>query len=174
MDFISAMFTGIAISASPASQQPATDTQATTAQMQVASISQSPDFSATALSDADVALYLQIMRSAADHVAQASGDDRAAIDYAKATKSGSADATGPGSSSETAMLQSRARDLSTYDEKLAGDQGVKARYDAVKGEIEGKGAANPAVQEADSKVLAPHQDEIQSLQNEVHGFMNGR
>jgi hypothetical protein len=169
MDFISAMFTGIAISASPASQQPATDANATTAQMQVASISQAPDFTVTALSETDVALYLQIMRGAADHLAQASGDDRAAIDYMKANKAGSAPASG-----ETAMLQQRAQDLSAYDEKLAGDQGVKARYDAVKSEIEGQGAPNPAVQEADSKVLAPHQDEIQSLQNEVHGFMNGR
>jgi hypothetical protein len=176
MNFVAAMFTGIAITANPASQQPATQQPATSANvvapMQVASIPQTPDFSVTALSETDVALYLQIMRGAADHIAQANGDDRAAIDYMQATKAGSP-GTAP-ASGETAMLERRAQDLSTYDEKLAEDQGVKARYDAVKGEIEGQGPANPAVQEADSKVVDPHRDEIQSLQNKVRGFMNGR
>jgi len=157
MNFLSALFTGIAVSSNPQPAQ-ADQTQPPPA-VHVASIEKVP--AATALTEADVDLYLHVMRGAADRIAQATGDDKAAIDFMRETKGAAAQ------SPESAMLERRAADLSNYDETIADEEGVKARYDSVKHEVETPKDSNQAV-------LAPHQSEIEALQNQVHGFMNGK
>ena len=185
MNILSAFFTGVAVAANPG-PSPADAPPVPQAQMQVASIPAEPKYDVTPLTSIDVDLYVQIMRVAADYVEHATGEDKAALDYvreAKANTSG-APASGmaePATSREAAMLEQRAADLSNYDETVAGERGVKSRYDAIKATIDAQVGAGPAgtpaqaaVRDADQKVLAPKLAEIQTLQNEVRGFMYGR
>jgi hypothetical protein len=147
MNIFSAMFTGLAVWSSPSSGPPTADTQST----QVAMVEVVPNFQVTALSQADLDMYLDVMRGAAGHIAQVSSPNR-----------GAETASPPG----------------TYDEAVADKQGVRARYDAVKAVVEapaGSDAASDAlVRTADEAVLAPHASEIQALQKQVNGFIYER
>jgi hypothetical protein len=147
MNFLSAFFTGIAVTASP-SPQPAVDTQ----QVQVASVQTVPDFSVTPLTEADVDLYLHVMHGAADHVAHA-GENRAAlVNYDETV-------------AEREGVKKR------YDAvKVAVDARVADNAPTPLAE----GQTEHSVTQADDALLAPHKDEILALQNQVHGSMNGR
>ncbi|MGD0145108.1 MAG: hypothetical protein ABSC92_18310 [Rhizomicrobium sp.] len=146
MNLFSAVFTGLAVWSSPPSG-PATSDAYT---IQVATVDVVPNYQVTPLSEADVDVYLRVMRSAADHIGRVS------------MGSGATGAADPG----------------TYDEAVADRQGVRARYDAIKAAVDaqvGPGAASDTpVEVADRAVLAPHATEIQALQKQVSGFIYGQ
>lgn len=150
-------------------------------------------YETTPLSDADVGLYLEVMRVAADHITHATGDDRAAIDLLRQVNAGKAQPT-----LEQANLLSRGTQLSEFDEEIAQQRGVEPTYMAIRGVIEslvGSGACpdcsgdsdekpNAAQQAQDAKfdgvrnanitLLAAHRAEITTLQKQVRGFMHGQ
>jgi hypothetical protein len=149
MNLFTAVFTGFAVWSNPA---PATAPDHATAPQAVAGV---PNYDVTALTEADVDLYLDVMRAAANHVAHTNGG------------------------------------LTDYDDVVADRREVRARYDAIRAVVErqlGTSSANgavtatpaelngneAAVRAADKDLLAPHAGEIQSLQNEVHGVINGK
>jgi len=148
------------------------------------------------LSDADVNLYLDIMKAAADQITNPSGQDRAAIDFARQVNSGKA--TGA-VTPDQAQLLVHATQLAQLDETIAAQRGVQARYDAIRGVVEGlvgpmvctscsgDGGAQAtsaaqqqewdkeqAVQETDLKLLEPHRAEIESVQKQVRGFLTNQ
>jgi hypothetical protein len=197
MNIFSAVFTGIAVSANPV---PTIDTNSQA--VETAAVEIVPDYSVAPLTDQDVSVYLDVMRAAADHVAHASGDDEAAVEFVRAayTTASNGGTTTVADPQKTAMLLQRAVQLSTYDEMIAREVGIAQRYDAIKATIVAqmgptsvaascdgdwdKGTATPAQIEqgaaeaaafaTDKAVLAPHAAEIQALQNQVRGFMYGR
>ncbi len=152
MNLFTAVFTGFAVWSNPA---PATAPDHATAPQAVAGV---PNYDVTALTEADVDLYLEVMRAAANHVAHANGGDT---------------------------------HLADYDDVVASRREVRARYDAIRAVVEAQLGTSPAngavtatpaglnaneaaVRAADKDLLAPHAGEIQSLQNEVHGVINGK
>ena len=146
MNLFSAVFTGLAVWSSPTSVPANADGNAT----QIAMVEAVPNYEVTALSQADVDIYLQVMRASADHIQHVSMPGAAA---APAT---------PG----------------TYDEAVAEQQGVRPRYDAIKTVVQAQ--LDPAVasetpfRAADDALLAPHASEIQALQKQVNGFIYGQ
>jgi hypothetical protein len=143
MNLFSALFTGLAVWSGPPSSPVAVDGHAT----QVATVEVVPNYQVTPLSEADVDIYLRVMRGAASHIAQVSNADGA--------KGLSANGT--------------------YDEAVADRQGIRRRYDAIKTAVSaqtGPVAGSDAVlRTADEAVLAPHASEIQALQKQVNGFI---
>jgi hypothetical protein len=196
MNIFSALFTGIAVWSNPTPAPVATDAQP----VQVAVVQVAPNYDVTPLSEADVDLYLEVMRGAADHIAQATGDDRAALDFVRANHGNIPSAQDTQNAQETTMLLTRAMNLSNYDETIADRRGVKRRYDSIKEAVDGQvgmtaagascggncgngtptaaqielGQKEDAAHRADEVVLTPHKTEILALQNQVHGFMYGR
>jgi hypothetical protein len=92
-----------------------------------------------------------------------------------------------------------AAQLTQVDEDIAAQRGVKSRYDAIRGVIEGlvgtmacascsgdggaqaasaaqqqEWAAEQAVMQTDQKLLQPHSAEIVSLQKQVRGFLTNQ
>ena len=147
MNLLSAFLTGMAVWPAP----PSTPATANAPAVQVATVDVAPNYRLTALSASDVDMYLRVMRGAADHIAQVSTPDSAAVFSSP-----------PG----------------VYDEVVAERQGVRPRYDAVKTVVEaGTGpaaASDTTVQRADAALLAPHATEIQALQKQVNGFIYER
>jgi hypothetical protein len=101
------------------------------------------DYNITPLTQADVNLYLSIMRAAAAHNAHLTGDDKAAVDYmAYLRKNPPKPITAmptPAQMKEmerNAALSGRAAELASYDEVIAKQRGVADRYDGIKNEVE--------------------------------------
>jgi hypothetical protein len=120
----------------------------------------------TPLNRADVDLYLSVMRPAAAYVQNASGEDRAAIDYLKQSHGNPKLPEPPKvptfthapTQAELAAMQKamadyqkqiqkpqaymiRAATLASFDEEIAKQKHVEAQYDAVKDPIESAMAA---------------------------------
>jgi hypothetical protein len=150
----------------------------------------------TPLTEADIDLYLDIMKAAADRVTNATGQDRAALDLLRQVNSGKT--TGALTPDQAALL-AHAAQLTQVDEDIAAQRGVKSRYDAIRGVIEGlvgtmacascsgdggaqaasaaqqqEWAAEQAVMQTDQKLLQPHSAEIVSLQKQVRGFLTNQ
>ena len=145
MNIFSALFTGLAVWSAPGPA--AVDGQTT----QVAAVEVAPNSQVAPLSQADVDVYLEVMRGAAGHIAQVSSAD---------------------------SMTASASPLGTYDEAVADQQGVRPRYDAVKAVVEAEigpaaGSDSP-VPAADEALLAPHATEIRALQKQVNGFIYGQ
>jgi len=143
------------------------------------------------LTNADVDLYLTVMRAAADRVAHATGQDKAAIDLARQV------AHGATPTPDQATLLVRAADLAQADVDIAKARGVEARYEQVRGVVEGliglgacptcsgdgggpvteqqqqDAAKEDAARAADMRTLEPHRAEIERLQKQVRGIMLG-
>ena len=150
----------------------------------------------TPLTEADIDLYLDIMKAAADRVTNATGQDRAALDLLRQVNSGKT--TGALTPDQAALL-AHAAQLAQVDEDIAAQRGVKSRYAAISGVIEGlvgtlacascsgdggaqaasaaqqqEWAAEQAVMQTDQKLLQPHSAEIVSLQKQVRGFLTNQ
>jgi hypothetical protein len=150
----------------------------------------------TPLTQADIDLYIDIMKAAADKITNATGDDRAAIDLMKKINSGQPGGT---VNPDQAALLVRGTQLAQIDEKIAAQRGVQVRYDAIRGVIEalvgpmvctscsGDGgtqaasaaqqqewAAEEDVQKTDLQLLQPDSAEITSLQKQVRGFLTNQ
>jgi hypothetical protein len=150
----------------------------------------------TPLTQADIDLYTDIMKTAADKVTNATGDDRAAIDLMKKMNSGQP--SGTVTPDQTALLV-RGTQLAQIDEQIAAQRGVQPRYDAIRGVIEGlvgpmvctscsgdggaqpasaaqqqEWAAEEAVQKTDLQLLQPNSAEITNLQKQVRGFLTNQ
>ena len=169
-----------------------------------------PDFAVVPLAKADVDLYLGILRAAATHNAQLTGDDKAAVDFTlqmqrhppKNPPAGHMPTPAEiAEMTRNANLAARAAVLASYDEEIAQQRGVAARYDAIKNEVEtvlaqitgmggscggdctppgGFSAAQLArakkeadTANADKPLIAPHVAEIASLKKQIGGFMFG-
>lgn len=101
------------------------------------------DYNVTPLTKADVDLYMDIMRAAAQHNTHLSGDDKAAVDYAvNLQKHPPKPVTGMPSAAQMkemerdAQLSGRAAELASYDEVIAKQRNVEPRYDGIKNEVE--------------------------------------
>jgi hypothetical protein len=103
------------------------------------------DYNVTPLTQADVDLYMSIMRAAAAHNAHLTGDDKAAVDYVanlqKHPPAPMATDHMPTPAQiqqmeRNATLGSRAAQLASYDEEIARQRGVEERYDGIKNEAE--------------------------------------
>jgi hypothetical protein len=165
-----------------------------------------PDYGVTPLTKADVDFYLDILRAAAAHNAHLTGDDKAAVDLAvQYQKHPPAAPTGMPTPAQmqqmtrTANLMARAAELASYDEKIAEQRGMQARYDEIKGEMEGvvavaqgvgascggdcggsataaqiaRGKQEEAALKADKPLVTPHIAEIKALKKQIGGFMFG-
>jgi hypothetical protein len=150
----------------------------------------------TPLTEADIDLYIDIMKTAADKVTNATGQDRAAINLMKQMSSGQP--SGTVTPDQTTLLV-RGTQLAQIDEQIAAQRGVQPRYDAIRGVIEGlvgpmvctscsgdggaqpasaaqqqEWAAEEAVQKTDLQLLQPNSAEITSLQKQVRGFLTNQ
>ena len=169
-----------------------------------------PDFAVVPLSKADVDLYLGILRTAATHNAHLTGDDKAAVDFTVQMQRHPPKNPAPGHMPtpaemnqmiRNANLSARAAELASYDDAIAQQRGVAARYDAIRNEVEsvlaqitgmggrcggdctppgGFSAAQLArakkeadTANADKPLIAPHVAEIASLKKQISGFMLG-
>jgi hypothetical protein len=144
------------------------------------------------LTRADVDLYLNVMRTAAERVKNMSAADRAVLKaYRKLTAN-----PDPGQipSAEQIMAIQRAGELMTLDGAVARELGVTRRYNSISGRVaafimpmggEGDDDATPMTAEQkaqlrlrierfqerrrlDTATLEPHREEIQSLQKQVN------
>jgi hypothetical protein len=147
----------------------------------------------TPLTEADIDLYLDIMRAAADKITNATGQDRAALDLMKQVNSGK---TNGALTPDQAALLARVAQLAQIDEQIAAQRGVQPRYDAIRGVIEGlvgiqacpscsgdggtqaasaaqqqEWATEEAVLKTDLAMLQAHSAEITSLQKQVRGIL---
>jgi hypothetical protein len=150
----------------------------------------------TPLTEADIDLYLDIMRAAADKITNATGQDRAALDLMKQVNSGKINGA---MTPDQAALLAHAAQLAQVDEQIAAQRGVQPRYDAIRGVIEGlvgiqactscsgdggtqaasaaqqqEWAAEEAVLKTDLAMLQPHSAEITSLQKQVRGVLTNQ
>ena len=169
-----------------------------------------PDFAVVPLGKADVDLYLDILRAAAAHNAHLTGDDKAAVDFTLQMQRHPPQNPAAGHMPtpaemnqmiRNANLSARAAVLASYDDTIAQQRGVAARYDAIKNEVEtvlaqvtgmggscggdctppgGFSAAQLArakkesdAVNADKPLIAPHVAEIVSLKKQISGFMFG-
>ncbi|MGN6514791.1 MAG: hypothetical protein ACTHLR_03005 [Rhizomicrobium sp.] len=167
------------------------------------------DYNVTPLTQADVDLYMSIMRAAAQHNTHLTGDDKAAVAYAVSLqKTPPKPRTGMPSAAEikqmerNAQLAARSADLASYDEVIAKQRNVEARYDGIKSEVEqvyarstglglascggddcgGKltaaqiamGKKTEAALKADEPLVKPHVAEIKTLKRQIGGFMFGQ
>lgn len=101
------------------------------------------DYNVTPITQADMDLYMSIMRAAAQHNSHLTGDDKAAVDYTIGLrKNPPKPITGiptPAQIKEmerNAMLGGRAAELASYDDVIAKQRGVADRYDGIKNEVE--------------------------------------
>ncbi len=169
-----------------------------------------PDFAVVPLTKADIDLYLGVLRAAAAHNAHLAGDDKAAVDFTLQMQRHPPKApTGDhmptpaeiDQMTRAANLAARAAELASYDDAIAQQRGVAARYEAIKNEIEtvlvqisgvggscggdctppgGFSAAQLArakreagTANADRPLVAPHAAEIAALKKQIGGFMFG-
>ncbi|HTQ15045.1 MAG TPA: hypothetical protein VMH86_14310 [Rhizomicrobium sp.] len=161
-----------------------------------------PDYAITPMTKADVDFYLDIMRAAAAHNQHLAGDDKAAVDLTIQMQKHPPDMSHmtAGQMARNANLMARAADLASYDEKVAEQRGVTARYDAIKNEVEAvyaqvtgeggscagddcggqltaaqiaRGKQEDATVRADKPLIAPHVAEIKALKKQIGGFMFG-
>jgi hypothetical protein len=166
-----------------------------------------PDYGVTPLTKADVDFYLDILRAAAAHNAHLTGDDKAAVDLTiQWQKHPPQQPTGTPTPAQmqqmirNSELAARAAELASYDEKIAEQRGVQARYDAIKNEAEqlvaraqgagascggddcggsvtaaeiARGKQEEAALKADKPLIAPHIAEIAALKKQIGGFMFG-
>jgi hypothetical protein len=154
-----------------------------------------PNFDTEPLTDADVTLYLDVMKAAADYVKNPSPSDKAAMDLMHQVNSGKiTSAVTP----EQAQMMARVATLAQYDMEIAKQRGISDRYEAIRGQIEGMigmtacpscsgDGGGPvsqdqkelvvkeqAARKTDMSLLEPHRAEIESLQKQVRGvLMNG-
>lgn len=166
------------------------------------------DYNVTPLTQADVDLYLSIMRAAAQHNTHLTGDDKAAVEYAVNLQkhppkeiSGMPSATEMKQMERNAQLSGRAAELVSYDEVIARQRNVEARYDGIKSEVDqvyaratgmglgscggadcggtltaaqvAMGKKTEATLKADEPLIKPHVGEIRALKHKIGGFMFG-
>src|SRR5258706_3086491 len=95
---------------------------------------QSPDFDVTALTDSDVELSPEVMRTALYRLMHACGRPRETIDLVKAINDRSHPVLTGGSISdrELRLLNFALRALTHIDERVAAERGVEARYIAIR------------------------------------------
>jgi len=154
-----------------------------------------PNYDTTPMTQADVDLYIDVMKAAAAYIQNPSASDKAAMDFAKQVGAGKITGT---VTPEQAQMLARAATLAQYDEEIAKQRGISKRYDAIKGTVEGlvgmtacptcsgdgggpvtqqqkdQAALEEAAHKADLVLLQPHSEEITSLQRQVRGvLMNG-
>jgi len=166
-----------------------------------------PDYGVTPLTQADVDFYLDILRAAAAHNAHLTGDDKAAVDLTiQMEKHPPPAPTGTPTPAQmqqmirNSKLAARAAELASYDEQIAEQRGVQARYDAIKDEMESvvpmvtgmgascgggdcggeataaqiaRGKQEEVILKADKPLIAPHVAEIAALKKQINGFMFG-
>ena len=155
-----------------------------------------PNFDTTPLTPADVDLYIDVMTAAANYVKNPSANDRAAMDFAAQVTAGKVTTA---ISPAQAQMLARTAVLAQYDMEIAKQRGISARYEAIRGEVEGlvgmmacptcggDGGTTPvsqsqgdltarqSAQKIDLSLLQPHSAEITSLQKQVRGIMmNGQ
>jgi hypothetical protein len=146
------------------------------------------------LSNADVALYLQVMRTAAQRVRNMSAADRDALRVFRAMTTSPNPNQAVPSPEQIAAVQ-RAGVLMALDASVARELGVAERYRSVLGRVDffvmpSSGEGDPAdapqrtaeqkqqlklrierfaqLRTSDAAILAPHRDEIVSLQKQVN------
>jgi hypothetical protein len=154
-----------------------------------------PNFDTTPLTQADVDLYIDVMTAAANYVKNPSADDRAAMDFSAQVTAGKV--TTAVSPAQAQML-ARTAVLAQYDMEIAKQRGISARYEVIRGAVEGlvgmmacptcggdggttptsqtssEQTARQSAQKIDLSLLQPHSAEIASLQKQVRGvIMNG-
>ncbi len=104
-----------------------------------------PNYETTAITQADLQLYLSVMHGAADRLTHAKGDDAAALALMRKTHGNLG--SPPGNDPRAALawykthqhdteLLTRALSLSNIDDDIAKQRGVGARYDGIKGAVE--------------------------------------
>jgi hypothetical protein len=144
------------------------------------------------LTRADVDLYLNVMRTAAERIKNMSAADRAVLKaYRKLTANPDPNQI---PSAEQIMAIQRAGELMTLDSAVARELGITRRYNSISGRVaafimpmggEGDDDATPMTAERkaqlklrierfrerrrlDAATLEPHREEIQSLQKQVN------
>jgi hypothetical protein len=155
-----------------------------------------PNFDTTPLTQADVDLYIDVMTTAANYVKNPSASDRAAMDFAAQVTAGKVTTA---ISPVQAQMLARTAVLAQYDMEIAKQRGISARYEAIRGAVEGlvgmmacptcsgDGGTTPvnqtssdltarqSAQKIDLALLQPHSAEIVSLQKQLRGIMmNGQ
>jgi hypothetical protein len=151
-----------------------------------------PNFDTEPLTEADVNLYIDVMKAAADYVKNPSPSDKAAMDLLHQVNSGKVtSAVTP----EQAQMMARVATLAQYDMEIAKQRGISDRYEAIRGAIEGMVgmtacpscggdgggpvsdaqkdlvAKETAARKVDMSLLEPHRAEIESLQKQVRGIL---
>lgn len=105
-----------------------------------------PDFETTAMTSADLQIYLSVMHAAADRLAHAKGDDAAAIALMRKTHGNLAAASGDDPQKIMAWYRSHQRDeellthaldLENCDGDIAKARGAGDRYGGIKSAVEG-------------------------------------
>jgi len=166
------------------------------------------DYQTTPMTQADMDLYLSVMRAAADHNAHLGAADQAALKYmADISKHPPPEVDGIPSQAQmqemerNAQMANRATELMMYDETVAQQRGVQARYDGIKGVVEDLvtwggpnggadcgggdcgGDVHPtaaqlaqdrqmqAARKADWPLIQPHLAEIRQLRKNVGGLL---
>jgi hypothetical protein len=154
-----------------------------------------PNFDTQPLAQADVDLYIDVMKAAADYVKNPSASDRAAMDFSAQVTSGKVTST---ISPAQAQMLARTATLAQYDMEIAKQRGISERYEAIRGVVEGLvgmtacascsgdgggavtqaqkdlAAKEDAAHKVDLTLLEPHRAEIESLQKQLRGvMMNG-
>jgi len=101
------------------------------------------DYNVTPLTKADVDIYMEIMRAAAQHNTHLSAQDKAAVDYSISLQkhppreiSGMPNAAQMTQMERDAQLSARAAELASYDEVIAKQRNVETRYDGIKNQVE--------------------------------------
>jgi hypothetical protein len=153
-----------------------------------------PNYDTTPMTQADVDLYISVMKAAADYIKNPSASDKAAMDFAKQVSKGNAPSP---ISPEQAQMLARAATLAQYDMEIANQRGISKRYEAIRGTVEGligmtacptcsgdgggpvsqqqkdQAAQEEAAHKADMVLLQPHSDEIVALQKQIRGVLMG-
>jgi hypothetical protein len=101
------------------------------------------NYETTPMTQADMDLYLSIMRAAADHNSHLSAADQAALKYMQdigkhppQEPAGMPTQAQMQQMEKNAQLASRATQLIMYDDTIAQQRGVQAQYDGIKGVVE--------------------------------------
>ncbi|SRR5579885_395010 len=101
------------------------------------------DYQTSPMTQADMDLYLSVMRAAADHNSHLSAADQAALKYMQdISKHPPQEPDGMPTQAQlqqmekNAQLASRATALAMYDDTIAQQRGVQERYDGIKGVVE--------------------------------------
>ncbi|MGB6431629.1 MAG: hypothetical protein WBF06_13670 [Candidatus Acidiferrales bacterium] len=145
----------------------------------------------TPLTEADIDLYLDVMKAAADQITHETGRDRAALNLIRQVNDGKL--TGVLTPEQSGLLR-RGVELRQLDDQIAVQRGEQKHYEAIRDVIEGligpascggcsadggvEGASaeqekewadEEAVQHEDLKLLEPHRADIVALQKQVRG-----